>query len=164
MLPRDLNEKEFKRLTVKEYLSGDYGVTREIAEELADVEWQIRLDVENSKRLPRGELRASNEHAGFGLRGMWLGTKEKPKEDLGAIPSHRVICVSRVAFKALRMKGALSVEDISYLLSGADDFLTNYARPLGFPEFEPRIHGYRTWKVYAWLDKFAHNGRIKVRV
>lgn len=162
MLPRDLNEKEFKRLTIKEYLSGDYGVNREIAEELADIEWQIRLDVESAKRLPQGPIKSSNDHAGFGLKGMWLGTKEKA-EDAPQGPTHRIIPVSRVAFKALRMKGALTVEDISYLLSGADDFLTNYARPLGFPEFEPRIHGYRTWKVYGWLEKFARNGRIKVR-
>jgi hypothetical protein len=163
MVPRGVSESEFKRLTVDEYLRGDYGVTRAVAEELAEVEWQIRQEVENARRLPHGQLRDTNSRAGFGLKGMWLGTKEKKPDAPAAVPTHRTITVSRVAFKALRTKGALSVEDISYLFSGADDFLSCYARPLGFPEFEPRIKGYRTWKVYGWLEKFARHGRVKVR-
>ena len=54
MVPRGVSKSEFKRLTVDEYLRGDYGVTREVAEELAEVEWQIRQKVEVMRRMPSG--------------------------------------------------------------------------------------------------------------
>ena len=68
MVPRGVSESEFKRLTVDEYLRGDYGVNRTVAEELAEVEWQIRQEVENARRLPHGQLRDTNSRAGFGLK------------------------------------------------------------------------------------------------
>ena len=47
MLPRGLSEEEFKKQTVQEYLQGEYGLDREQAEELAQIEWNIRQNVEN---------------------------------------------------------------------------------------------------------------------
>ena len=160
MVPRGVSKSEFKRLTVDEYLRGDYGVTREVAEELAEVEWQIRQKVEGMRRLPSGVRKQSNPRAGFGLKGIWLGEKEKKPQPQ---PSEKLIVVSSMAFKALRSKGALSPADVSWLFSGETEFLFKYARPLGFPSFEPRIKGYRTWRVYEWLGLHAKHGKIKVR-
>lgn len=160
MIRRGVSEDEFKRLSVEEYLHGDYGINLAAAEELAEVEWQIRLEVEGIRRMPTGVRKSSNSHAGFGLKGLWLGEKEKKPQHH---PTNKEILISKVAYKALRTKVALSTDDISWLLSGEVDFLTKFARPLGFPAYEPRLKGYRTWRVYDWLASHSKRGKIKVK-
>lgn len=164
MQPRGLPYKEFIAATVEEYLSGDYGVDKVMAEELAQTEWEIRQQVENAKRLPQGQLKQSNSHAGFGLKGVWLG--ESPEENARKKVEHktsRKIKISKTAYKALSTKQVLSVPDVEWLLSGDTDFLPKCAKGLGFPEYETRLKGFKTWKVYDWIQRFSKGMAITVK-
>lgn len=190
MLPRSLSEEEFKNQTVQEYLQGEYGLDREQAEELAAQEWSIRQEVESMK--PRSaRIKSSNSRHGFGKNAILIKkekkstvsgptrkgiksanaevkTKVKPKRKktaaVGRSQEHKEFRISTDALKALQTKAVLTSDDITALFSGDAEFLTGYAQPLNFPKFEPRIAGYRSWKVYDWIGTYAKRKKIRVRL
>jgi len=147
-LPRGLSEEEFKRLTVKEYLDGGYGVNKQTAEELAQTEWEIRQEVENHTRVKKVELKEKSERQGFGKYGIAMHQAKEIKA------GSQTLRISRTAYKALRKKPILTKEDIEWLLCGDDDFLPKHSKSLDFPPYIARFGGYRVWAVYEWLDKF----------
>lgn len=192
MIARRTSEARFKGLTVDEYLQGGYGLDREQAEELAAQEWSIRQEVEGMK--PRhAMIKESNSRHGSGknailikrekksiassttrndIKAMNAGvkaeTKPKPKRKktatVGRSQEHKEFRISTDALKALQTKAVLTSDDITALFSGDAEFLTGYAQPLNFPKFEPRINGYRSWKVYEWVGTYAKRKKIRVRL
>ena len=148
MLPRGLSEEEFKEQTVKEYLEGGYGVDREMAEELAQTEWEIRQEVENQFRMKKVVLKEKNDHAGFGQHGIAMHQNRVIKA------GNQELRISTTAYKALRKKAILTKADVEWLLCGDDEFLPKHAKGVNFPNFDPRFGGFRTWAVYEWIDKF----------
>lgn len=155
MLPRGLSEEEFKEQTVKEYLQGGYGVDREMAEELAQTEWEIRQEVENQFRMKKVVLKEKNDHAGFGKRGIAMHQNRTIKA------GDQELRISTTAYKALRKKAILTKEDVEWLFCGDDEFLPKHAKGLDFPIFIPRFGGFRTWAVYEWIDKFQIRRKSK---
>ena len=190
MIARRTSETEFKRLTTDEYLQGGYGLDREQAEELAAQEWRIRQEVEGMK--PRhARIKSSNSRHGFGKNAILIKrekkstvsgptrsdiksenaeekTVAKPKRKktatVGRSQEHKEFRISTDALKALQTKAVLTSDDITVLFSGDAEFLTRYAQPLNFPKFEPRINGYRSWKVYEWVGTYAKRKKIRVRL
>lgn len=147
MLPRGLTEEEFKEQTVQEYLQGDYKVDRAMADELAQIEWDIRQEVEsNSHRLKKVELKEKNTHPGFGDRGIAMHRAKEIKA------GSQVLRMSPTAYRALKTKAILTKADVEWLFCGDDDFLPKYAKGLNFPNYMPRFGGFRTWAVYEWID------------
>lgn len=190
MIARNATETEFKRLTTDEYLQGGYGLDREQAEELAAQEWSIRQEVEGMK--PRHVMiKDSNSRHGFGKNAILIKrekkstvsgptrndikavnagvkTETKPKRKkiaaIGGSQEYKEFRVSTDALKALQTKAVLTYDDITVLFSGDAEFLSKYAQSLNFPKFEPRIAGYRSWKVYDWLGTYAKRKKIRVRL
>lgn len=186
MIARRTSETEFKRLTVDEYLQGGYGLDREQAEELAAQEWSIRQEVESMK--PRhAMIKSSNSRHGFGKNAILIKREKKstvsePTRDViksanaGVRPKRKKTAVvdksqefkefriSTDALKALQTKAVLTSDDITTLFSGDAEFLSKYAQSLNFPKFEPRIAGYRSWKVYDWIGTYAKRKKIRVRL
>lgn len=148
MLPRGLSEEEFKKQTVQEYLQGGYGLDIEMAEELAQIEWDIRKEVETHTKVKKVQLKDKNDHAGFGKRGIVMHQNRIIKA------GNQELRISTTAYKALRKKAILTKEDVEWLLCGDDEFLQKHAKSLGFPSYIARFGGYRVWAVYEWLDKF----------
>lgn len=192
MIARRTSEARFKRLTTDEYLQGGYGLDREQAEELAAQEWSIRQEVENRKP-HHARLKESNPRHGFGKNAILIKrekklitswptrndikfanaevkteTKPKPKRKktaaVGRSQEYKEFIISKDALKALQTKAVLTSDDITALFSGDAEFLTGYAQPLNFPKFEPRINGYRSWKVYEWVGTYAKRKKIRVRL
>lgn len=192
MIARNATETEFKRLTTDEYLQGGYGLDREQAKELAAQEWSIRQEVEGMK--PRhAMIKDSNSRHGFGKKAILIKrekksivssttrndiksanaevkteTKPKPKRKKTAVvdkpQEYKEFRVSTDALKALQTKAVLTYDDITVLFSGDAEFLSRYAQSLNFPKFEPRINGYRSWKVYDWIGTYAKRKKIRVRL
>lgn len=190
MITRRATETEFKRLTTDEYLQGGYGLDREQAEELAAQEWSIRQEVENTK--PRhAMIKSSNSRHGFGKNAILLKrekkliaswptrsdvksenaevkTKVNPKRKKTAVVAKpqetKEFRVSTDALKALQTKAVLTSDDVTSMFSGDAEFLSKYAQSLNFPKFEPRIAGYRSWKVYDWIGTYAKRKKIRVRL
>lgn len=190
MIARRTSEARFKRLTTDEYLQGGYGLDREQAEELAAQEWNIRQEVENRKP-HHARIKSSNSRHGFGKNAILIKrekkavasqptrndikavnagvkTETKPKRKKTAVVDKpqetKEFRVSTDALKALQTKAVLTSDDITALFSGDAEFLTGYAQPLNFPKFEPRINGYRSWKVYEWVGTYAKRKKIRVRL
>lgn len=190
MIARRATETEFKRLTTDEYLQGGYGLDREQAEELAAQEWSIRQEVENTKP-HSARLKESNPRHGFGKNAILIKrekksvasqptrndikavnagvkTETKPKRKKTAVvdkpQEYKEFRVSTDALKALQTKAVLTYDDITVLFSGDAEFLSRYAQSLNFPKFEPRINGYRSWKVYDWIGTYAKRKKIRVRL
>lgn len=163
MLPRNLNESEFKRLTVENYMGADYCLSREDAMELADWEWQIRQEVESMRHMPTAELKSSNPRPGFGLRGVWIKSVERP-EPKARVSKNKVFIVNREILLTLRHKRVLSPTDICSLMSGDKEFLPCYARALDFPAYEVKAGGYVCWKVYDWIMKHQRAMKIKAKL
>lgn len=122
MLPRGLSEEEFKRLTVKEYLQGGYGVDKQMAEELAQTEWEIRQEVENQFRMKKVVLKEKNDHAGFGKRGIAMHQNRTIKA------GNQELRISTTAYKALRKKAILTKEDVEWLFCGMMSFCRSMQR------------------------------------
>lgn len=184
MIARRTSETEFKRLTTDEYLQGGYGLDRDQAEELAAQEWSIRQEVEGMK--PRhARIKSSNSRHGFGKKALLIseksivseltragikslnaGVKLKHKKTAVVDKSQGIkeFCVSTDALKALQTKAVLTADDVTAVFSGDAEFLGKYAQPLNFPKFEPRINGYRSWKVYEWVGTYAKRKKIRVRL
>ena len=190
MIARRTSETEFKRLTTDEYLQGGYGLDRDQAEELAAQEWSIRQEVEGMK--PRHiRIKSSNSRHGFGKNAIlirrekklitsWttrsdvksenaeVKTVAKPKRKktaaVGRSQEHKEFRISTDALKALQTKAVLTSDDITALFSGDAEFLSKYAQSRNFPKFEPRIAGYRSWKVYEWVGTYAKRKKIRVRL
>ena len=114
MLPRSLSEEEFKKQTVQEYLQGEYGLDREQAEELAQIEWNIRHNVENHTKVKKVQLKEKNDHAGFGKCGIVMHQNRIIKT------GDQELKISTTAYKALRKKAILTKEDVEWLLCGDD--------------------------------------------
>lgn len=97
-------------------------------------------------------------------------TKPKPKPKrkkiaaIGRSQEHKEFRVSTDALQALQTKAVLTYDDITELFSGDAEFLSKYAQSLNFPKFEPRINGYRAWKVYDWIGTYAKRKKIRVRL
>lgn len=190
MIARRATETEFKRLTTDEYLQGGYGLDREQAEELAAQEWSIRQEVEGTK-LRHAMIKDSNSRHGFGKNAIlikrekksivsWTArndiksanaevkTETKPKRKkiaaIGRSQEYIEFRVSTDALQALQTKAVLTSDDITVLFSGDAEFLSKYAQSLNFPKFEPRINGYRAWKVYDWIGTYAKRKKIRVRL
>lgn len=184
MITRRATETEFKLLTTDEYLQGGYGLEREQAEELAALEWEIRQEVECMKIHP-ARLKDSNPRSGFGKKALLIseksivseltragikslnaGVKLKHKKTtvVGKSRGTKEFCVSTDALKALQTKAVLTSDDVTAVFSGDAEFLGKYAQSLNFPRFEPRISGYRSWKVYEWLGTYAKRKKIMVRL
>lgn len=186
MIARRTSETEFKRLTTDEYLQGGYGLDREQAEELAAQEWSIRQEVEGMK-FRHARLKESNPRHGFGKNAILIKREKKsvasqptrndiksanaevkPKRKktaaVGRSQEHKEFRISTDALKALQTKAVLTSDDVTALFSGDAEFLTGYAQPLNFPRFEPRINGYRSWKVYEWVGTYAKRKKIRVRL
>lgn len=190
MITRRATETEFKRLTTDEYLQGGYGLDREQAEELAAQEWNIRQEVENMKP-HHARIKSSNSRHSFGKNAILIKREKKPtvsgptRNDIksvnagvktetkpkrkktatvGRSQEHKEFRISTDALKALQTKAVLTSDDITALFSGDAEFLTGYAQPLNFPKFEPRINGYRSWKVYEWVGTYAKRKKIRVRL
>ena len=184
MITRRATETEFKRITTDEYLQGGYGLEREQAEELAALEWEIRQEVECAKIHP-ARLKDSSLRPGFGKKALLIseksivseltragiksvnaGVKLKHKKTAVVDKSQGVkeFCVSTDALKALQTKAVLTSDDVTVVFSGDAEFLGKYAQSLNFPRFEPRISGYRSWKVYEWLGTYAKRKKIRVRL
>ena len=184
MITRRATETEFKRITTDEYLQGGYGLEREQAEELAAQEWEIRQEVECAKIHP-ARLKNSSPRPGFGKKALLIseksivseltragiksvnaGVKLKHKKTAVVDKSQGVkeFCVSTDALKALQTKAVLTADDVTAVFSGDAEFLGKYAQSLNFPRFEPRISGYRSWKVYEWLGTYAKRKKIMVRL
>lgn len=190
MIARRTSEARFKRLTTDEYLQGGCGLDREQAEELAAQEWSIRQEVEGMK--PRhAMIKSSNSRHGFGKNAILIKrekksivsattrndikalnagvkTETKPKRKKTAVVDKpqetKEFRVSTDALKALQTKAVLTSDDVTSMFSGDAEFLSKYAQSLNFPKFEPRIAGYRSWKVYAWLGTYAKRKKIRVRL
>lgn len=189
MITRRASEARFKRLTTDEYLQGGYGLDREQAEELAAQEWSIRQEVEGMK--PRhAMIKSSNSRHGFGKNAILINrekksivssttrndiksanaevkTKVNPKRKKTDAPGsslYKELRISTDALKALQTKAVLTSDDITALFSGDAEFLSKYAQSLNFPKFEPRINGYRSWKVYDWIGTYAKRKKIRVRL
>ncbi len=192
MIARNATETEFKRLTTDEYLQGGYGLDREQVEELAAQEWSIRQEVEGMK-FRHAMIKDSNSRHGFGKNAILIKrekksivssttrndiksanaevkteTKPKPKRKkiaaIGRSQEHKEFHVSTDALQALQTKAVLTYDDITVLFSGDAEFLSKYAQSLNFPKFEPRIAGYRSWKVYDWIGTYAKRKKIRVRL
>lgn len=184
MITRRATETEFKRLTTDEYLQGGYGLEREQAEELAAQEWEIRQEVENMKIHP-ARLKNSSPRPGFGKKALLIseksivseltragiksvnaGVKLKHKKTAVVDKSRGIkeFCISTDALKALQTKAVLTSDDVTAVFSGDAEFLGKYAQSLNFPRFEPRISGYRSWKVYEWIGTYARRKKIMVRL
>ena len=184
MITRRATETEFKRLTTNEYLQGGYGLEREQAEELAAQEWEIRQEIESMKIHP-ARLKDSSPRPGFGKKALLIseksivseltragiksvnaGVKLKHKKTAVVDKSQGVkeFCVSTDALKALQTKAVLTSDDVTAVFSGDAEFLGKYAQSLNFPRFEPRISGYRSWKVYEWIGTYAKRKKIMVRL
>ena len=184
MITRRATETEFKRLTTDEYLQGGYGLEREQAEELAAQEWEIRQEIESMKIHP-ARLKDSSPRPGFGKKALLIrekstvsdptragiksvnaGVKLKHKKTAVVDKSQGVkeFCVSTDALKALQTKAVLTSDDVTAVFSGDAEFLGKYAQSLNFPRFEPRISGYRSWKVYEWIGTYAKRKKIRVRL
>lgn len=190
MIARRATETEFKRLTTDEYLQSGYGLDREQAKELAAQEWSIRQEVENVG-LRSARIKSSNSRHGFGKNAILIKrekklitswptrndiksenaevktvgkTKRKKTAAVGRSQEHKEFRISTDALKALQTKAVLTSDDITALFSGDAEFLTGYAQPLNFPKFEPRINGYRSWKVYDWIGTYAKRKKIRVRL
>ena len=184
MITRRASETEFKRITTDEYLQGGYGLEREQAEELAAQEWEIRQEIESMKIHP-ARLKDSSPRPGFGKKALLIseksivseltragiksvnaGVKLKHKKTAVVDKSQGVkeFCVSTDALKALQTKAVLTSDDVTAVFSGDAEFLGKYAQSLNFPRFEPRISGYRSWKVYEWLGTYAKRKKIRVRL
>ena len=178
MIARRTSEARFKRLTTDEYLQGGYGLDREQAEELAAQEWSIRQEVENTKP-HSARIKSSNSRHGFGKNAILIKREKKlitswpTRSDIKsenaevktvAKPKRKKFRISTDALKALQTKAVLTSDDITALFSGDAEFLTGYAQPLNFPKFEPRINGYRSWKVYEWVGTYAKRKKIRVRL
>lgn len=190
MIARNATETEFKRLTTDEYLQGGYGLDREQAEELAAQEWSIRQEVEGMK-LRHAMIKDSNSRHGFGKNAILIKrekksivssttrndiksanaevkTETKPKRKkiaaIGRSQEHKEFRVSTDALKALQTKAVLTSDDVTAMFSGDAEFLSKYAQSLNFPKFEPRIAGYRSWKVYDWIGTYAKRKKIRVRL
>ena len=190
MIARRTSEAEFKRLTTDEYLQGGYGLDREQAEGLAAQEWSIRQEVEGMK--PRhARIKSSNSRHGFGKNAILIKgekkstvtaptrevikavnaevkTKVKPKRKKTAVVDKpqetKEFRVSTDALQALQTKAVLTSDDVTSMFSGDAEFLSKYAQSLNFPKFEPRIAGYRSWKVYDWIGTYAKRKKIRVRL
>ena len=190
MIARRTSEARFKRLTTDEYLQGGYGLDREQAEELAAQEWSIRQEVEDMK--PRhARIKESNSRHGFGKNAILIKREKKStvsgptRNDIKAVnaevktetkPKRKKIAVvdkpqetkefrvSTDALKALQTKAVLTSDDVTLMFSGDAEFLSKYAQSLNFPKFEPRIAGYRSWKVYDWIGTYAKRKKIRVRL
>lgn len=190
MIARRTSEAEFKRLTTDEYLQGGYGLDREQAEELAAQEWSIRQEVEGMKP-HHARLKEPNPRHGFGENAILIKrekrsvasqptrndiksanaevkTKVNPKRKKTAVVDKpqetKEFRVSTDALKSLQTKAVLTSDDITTLFSGDAEFLSKYAQSLNFPKFEPRIAGYRSWKVYEWVGTYAKRKKIRVRL
>lgn len=184
MITRRATETEFKRITTDEYLQGGYGLEREQAEELAAQEWEIRQEIESMKIHP-ARLKDSSPRPGFGKKALLIseksivseltragiksvnaGVKLKHKKTAVVDKSQGVkeFCVSTDALKALQTKAVLTADDVTAVFSGDAEFLGKYAQSLNFPRFEPRISGYRSWKVYEWIGTYAKRKKIRVRL
>ena len=184
MITRRATETEFKRLTTDGYLQGGYGLEREQAEELAAQEWEIRQEVESMKIHP-ARLKDSSPRPGFGKKALLISEKSIVSEltragiksvNVGVKLKHKKtavvdksqgikeFCVSTDALKALQTKAVLTSDDVTAVFSGDAEFLGKYAQSLNFPRFEPRISGYRSWKVYEWLGTYAKRKKIRVRL
>lgn len=187
MITRRATETEFKRLTTDEYLQGGYGLEREQAEELAALEWDIRQEVECVKIQP-ARLKDSSPRPGFGKKALLISeksivseltradiksvnvgvktakTKHKKTAVVGKSRGIKEFCVSTDALKALQTKAVLTSDDVTAVFSGDAEFLGKYAQSLNFPRFEPRISGYRSWKVYEWIGTYAKRKKIMVRL
>lgn len=190
MIARNATETEFKRITCDEYLQGGYGLDREQAEELATQEWSIRQEVEGMK--PRhARIKDSNSRHGFGKNAILIRREKKsitswttrndiksanaevkaetkPKRKkiaaIGRSQEHKEFHVSTDALQALQTKAVLTSDDVTSMFSGDAEFLGKYAQSLKFPKFEPRINGYRSWKVYDWIGTYAKRKKIRVRL
>ena len=184
MITRRATETEFKRITTYEYLQGGYGLEREQAEELAAQEWEIRQEIESLKIHP-ARLKDSSPRPGFGKKALLIseksivseltragiksvnaGVKLKHKKTAVVDKSQGIkeFCVSTDALKALQSKAVLTSDDVTAVFSGDAEFLGKYAQSLNFPRFEPRISGYRSWKVYEWIGTYAKRKKIMVRL
>lgn len=190
MIARRTSEARFKRLTTDEYLQGGYGLDREQVEELAAQEWSIRQEVEGMK--PRhARIKSSNSRHGFGKNAILIKREKKsvasrstrndlksenaevktvgkPKRKktaaVGRSQEHKEFRISTDALKALQTKAVLTSDDVTSMFSGDAEFLSKYAQSLNFPKFEPRIAGYRSWKVYDWIGTYAKRKKIRVRL
>lgn len=190
MIARRTSEARFKRLTVDEYLQGGYGLDREQAEELAAQEWSIRQEVEGMKPRHAG-IKSSNSRHGFGKNAILIKREKKlitsrptrsdiksentevkavakPKRKKTAVvdkpQEYKEFRVSTDALQALQTKDVLTSDDVTSMFSGDAEFLSKYAQSLNFPKFEPRINGYRSWKVYDWIGTCAKRKKIRVRL
>ena len=97
---------------------------------------------------------------------MNAGVKLKHKKTAVVDKSQRIkeFCGSTDALKALQTKAVLTSDDVTAVFSGDAEFLGKYAQSLNFPRFEPRISGYRSWKVYEWKGTYAKRKKIMVRL
>lgn len=190
MIARRASEAGFKRLTTDEYLQGGYGLDREQVEELAAQEWSIRQEVEGMK--PRhAMIKDSNSRHGFGKNAILIKREKKSivssttRNDIKSANAEvktkvkskckkttvvdkpqetKEFHVSTDALQALQTKGVLTSDDVTSMFSGDAEFLGKYAQSLNFPKFEPRINGYRAWKVYDWIGTYAKRKKIRVRL
>ncbi len=189
LLRRGLDEDEFKRLTIEEYRT-QYAVPLEEATELAEVEWQIRQEVESMKKLPTAKLKTYNPDPGFGLHGVWLG-KEKPnanpqRKRAPAKPLPRISETPRDQIvksrRGLRIvySGPDGVTKRAYI-DGVISRSLRHKPTLTRREVEhifcddlefmagvramgfPNREGgvYKTWRVFDWIDRFSQNSRSK---
>lgn len=163
MQPRNLTEREFKMATVAEYLS--FGLTLPQARAAADEEWKIRQEVE-AMRLKSVKLKTYSAVKGFGHTPINLETpgskSRRSKVEHGEL--HQVkFKLSAEARERLKSKAVLSVDDVNDLLCGDQRFLVEYARLVGFPAYEPKLRGYRCWKVYDFLRPYKRVLKIDLR-
>lgn len=160
MQDRNLSEQEFLRQTALKYLMGGYGLTRRQAEMAAAEEWQIRQEVNSMTHFRSVPRKTSSSTSGFGKARIYLkGTHRL------APPEYEVVSfpISKEARERLQHQAVLSVDDVNELMCGDKKFLNEYARIAGFPPFEPRIRGFRTWKVYEFLRPFKRTVKINMR-
>lgn len=90
--------------------------------------------------------------------------KRKKTAAVGRSQEHKEFRISTDALKALQTKAVLTADDVTAVFSGDAEFLGKYAQSLNFPKFEPRINGYRSWKVYEWVGTYAKRKKIRVRL
>ena len=90
--------------------------------------------------------------------------KRKKTAAVDRSQEHKEFRISTDALKALQTKAVLTSDAITALFSGDAEILSKYAQALNFPKFEPRINGYRSWKVYEWVGTYAKRKKIRGRL
>jgi hypothetical protein len=157
MQSRELTEQQFKDETVASYMV-QFSLTKEQAELAAQKEWTIRQEIEANPRFKKVKQKKKSTTAGFGQYRIKLSEKEheQPKQFVS-------FSIDAKVRKELAKVDPLSVEDINRLFSGDESFLIEYARLVGFPEFDTKINGYKCWKVFEFIKPFKRVLKIDLR-